>query len=76
MLIPAAPLDPVAAAHNPALAAPVYIGDQSLLYCICRQPETVDMIGCDQCDEWFHAACFGINLASIADIQNFPFACP
>jgi len=34
------------------------------------------MIGCDTCDEWFHASCVGINLAEIVDIQNFPFICP
>ncbi len=34
------------------------------------------MIGCDTCEEWFHAACFNINLAEIEDIHNFPFVCP
>lgn len=36
----------------------------------------MEMIGCDTCEEWFHAACFNINLAEIEDIQNFPFVCP
>jgi COMPASS component SPP1 len=27
------------------------------LYCICKQPETADMIGCDDCDNWFHPKC-------------------
>ena len=34
------------------------------LFCFCKQPETMDMIGCDDCDQWFHATCFGINLVS------------
>ena len=34
------------------------------------------MIGCDLCPEWFHAACVGINLAEIGDIDNFEFVCP
>ncbi len=50
--------------------------DPHKLYCICRKPETLDMIGCDSCDEWFHASCFDINLAAIEDIANFPFQCP
>ena len=34
------------------------------LYCICKQPEEEDMIGCDYCEQWFHPRCFGINLVS------------
>lgn len=34
------------------------------------------MICCDICDEWFHAACFNLNLLEIVDIENFPFQCP
>ena len=34
------------------------------------------MIGCDKCDEWFHAECFNIKLSEIVDIQSFPFVCP
>ena len=45
------------------------------LYCICRQPETLDMICCDHCNEWFHTGCFGIDLRSIENIETFPFSC-
>lgn len=45
------------------------------LYCICRQPETGNMIACDNCEEWFHAECFNINLQEIVDIEHFPFMC-
>jgi len=34
------------------------------------------MIGCDKCEEWFHAKCFNINLLEIPDIEHFDFLCP
>lgn len=43
------------------------------IYCICKKPESPDMIACDVCEEWFHAKCFDIVLSQIVDIQNFPF---
>jgi hypothetical protein len=30
-------------------------------YCICRRPYEGFMIGCDDCDEWFHGACIGVS---------------
>lgn len=38
--------------------------DTNELFCFCRLPETVDMIACDDCEEWFHASCFDIKLVS------------
>lgn len=38
---------------------------QGELFCFCRQPENMDMIACDICEQWFHAMCFGINLVSL-----------
>ena len=35
------------------------------LFCFCRKPETNDMIACDECEDWFHPACFNINLVSV-----------
>jgi hypothetical protein len=63
---------------DPVIVAAGFIpfSDPNKLYCICRQPETFDMIGCDSCEDWFHAPCFNINLAEIEDIANFPFSCP
>lgn len=46
------------------------------LYCFCQQPETVDMIQCDACSEWFHAQCVSIDLASIENIDSLEFQCP
>jgi hypothetical protein len=33
------------------------------LYCICRKPyrQGVFMIGCDNCDEWYHGRCVGFE---------------
>jgi hypothetical protein len=30
-------------------------------YCLCRRPYEGFMIGCDDCDEWFHGACIGVS---------------
>ena len=46
------------------------------LFCICKQPETEDMIACDVCEQWFHPHCFGINLVSsfsFVPLENYFF---
>ncbi len=30
-------------------------------YCICRRPYEGFMIGCDECDEWYHGPCIGVT---------------
>jgi hypothetical protein len=30
-------------------------------YCLCRRPYEGFMIGCDDCEEWFHGACIGVS---------------
>lgn len=32
-------------------------------YCLCRQPYHGEMIGCDNCDEWYHFHCVGLTKA-------------
>jgi len=38
-------------------------------YCLCRRPYEGFMIGCDECDEWFHGPCVGVS-ESRADKVN------
>lgn len=30
-------------------------------YCLCRRPYSGFMIGCDECEEWYHGSCIGIT---------------
>jgi hypothetical protein len=59
--------------------APLIVqGDSGALYCVCKQPETEDMIGCDECDNWFHPQCLeklGVKVSEIQNIADFPFSC-
>merc|ERR1719186_2159113 len=46
------------------------VDDVGKLYCVCRKPESGDMIACDnlQCPtEWFHFECVGISETPIDD---------
>ncbi|XP_075997513.1 CXXC-type zinc finger protein 1b isoform X1 [Genypterus blacodes] len=37
-------------------------GENAPLYCICRKPDiNCFMIGCDNCNEWFHGHCISIT---------------
>ena len=64
---PAAGTD-VAMETEPASGGPVIDPNAPVeLFCHCQKPETMDMIACDGCDNWFHAHCFGIDLVSTAD---------
>lgn len=46
------------------------------MFCICRQPYDARrfMIGCDMCNDWFHARCVNITVAEAERIKNF--VCP
>lgn len=48
--------------------------DPTKLYCICRQPESNCMIACEECDQWFHTACFNLSSEQIDD-ENYVFIC-
>ncbi|XP_048584367.1 CXXC-type zinc finger protein 1 isoform X2 [Nematostella vectensis] len=45
---------------------------EGAVYCICRQSNTDRfMIGCDNCDEWFHGDCIGILQGDAQMIRKF-----
>lgn len=48
------------------------------LYCVCRQPYNPlinnPMIGCDECEEWYHAACLGLKVTDYEGDRKF--VCP
>lgn len=48
-----------------------------VLYCVCRKPDVDQfMIGCDNCDEWYHGNCIGITKQEAKKIkQYFCHAC-
>lgn len=60
---------------NPRSTA--YLSDGELeedeeVYCICRKSDTKRfMIGCDQCDEWFHGDCISITEEHAKTIKKF-----
>ena len=39
------------------------------VYCICRQPERLPMIGCDFCEEWYHGFCLKLKKADIKELK-------
>ncbi|KAJ1122630.1 hypothetical protein NDU88_001115 [Pleurodeles waltl] len=53
--------------------------DESVLYCICRQPHNKRfMICCDRCEEWFHGDCVGISEArwQLLEKNEEDYVCP
>ena len=40
-------------------------------YCICRRPYEGFMIGCDECEEWYHGPCIGISQAQGNKIDKY-----
>ncbi|XP_050978000.1 CXXC-type zinc finger protein 1b [Labeo rohita] len=46
----------------PAMDKSVVDGENAPLYCICRKPDiNCFMIGCDNCNEWFHGHCINVT---------------
>jgi hypothetical protein len=44
--------------------------EEAELYCYCQKPESIDMIGCDFCTEWFHPTCISLDEKEIDEITN------
>lgn len=40
-------------------------------YCICRQPYHSEMIGCDECDEWYHLQCVGLSQTQADRLERY-----
>ena len=40
-------------------------------YCICRRPYEGFMIGCDNCEEWYHGPCVGVSQAQGTRIDKY-----
>lgn len=39
---------------------------------LCNLPDSSDMVSCDNCAQWFHFECVGVN----ADVANRSWSCP
>lgn len=40
-------------------------------YCICRRPYEGFMIGCDECEEWYHGPCIGMTQAQGDKLEKY-----
>ena len=48
------------------------------VYCVCRQPEQLPMVECDNCSVWFHTECADVSiriLESLDSDENIPWFC-
>ncbi|KAF4107462.1 CXXC-type zinc finger protein 1b [Onychostoma macrolepis] len=48
--------------RTPSMVKAVVDAENAPLYCICRKPDiNCFMIGCDNCNEWFHGHCINVT---------------
>ena len=40
-------------------------------YCICRRPYDGFMIGCDECEEWYHGPCIGVSESKAGRFETY-----
>lgn len=58
--------------YNRFKKAPKYGMDSEELYCVCRKPDTGQlMVACDGCDEWFHFKCMDIDIKYKELVNNY-----
>lgn len=58
------------------IEAPPYDGmevDTEKLYCVCQQPyqDSIPMIACDECEEWFHMSCVNVDPGDAPAYSNW-----
>lgn len=41
------------------MSASTEVEEEEVKICLCRGPESGNMVGCETCDEWFHFDCVG-----------------
>ena len=46
-------------------------GEGAIRYCYCGHPATLQMVQCDDCDEWYHYKCAGIRAADVRGDAEF-----
>jgi len=46
-------------------------GEGAIRYCYCGCPATLQMVQCDECDEWYHYKCAGIRAADVRGDAEF-----
>ncbi|XP_068171621.1 CXXC-type zinc finger protein 1b [Antennarius striatus] len=58
--------------HPPLPETSSVEGENAPLYCICRKPDiNCFMIGCDNCNEWFHGHCINITEKTAKAIREW-----
>ena len=45
--------------------------DATQNYCVCRRPYEGFMIGCDECEEWYHGQCIGVSESRADRVDKF-----
>ena len=50
--------------------------NERTVYCICREEERPGMIGCDNCDEWYHTQCLSLSKDEVKRLSNENWSCP
>lgn len=47
------------------------ISADSRTYCLCRQFYFGDMVGCDNCDDWYHYSCANLSANQVAKCEQY-----
>ena len=53
-----------------------FISDKPKVFCLCREPERPNMIGCDFCDEWYHYNCLNLTKSEAKELTKKEWTCP